>query len=176
MKCGNLLLVPADLGVAIFGGRRKLFPTCSVSCSLDCRARTYTHILLLASPHSTVPSAVSLCFCHHPPSLNPDWPHPAALVPPLPLHGDGLETPWPAKPYCVNISSRLTGVEGDGENLLSVFLGGQMAGAWVGVGGVTFADTAVHEEKRRNEKRERGESREAQLRKTKQGVCWRSRK
>lgn len=57
----------------------------------------------------------------------------------------------------------LKNVEVDKENLLSVF---GWAKDWVGVGGVTFTDTAVHE------KYVKG----AQLRKTKQGVCWRSRK
>lgn len=52
------------------------------------------------------------------------------LLYPAPLHSDGLKTLWPANPYCIRKDLGLKDLEGEEENLLSVFLGGQTAG-WV---------------------------------------------
>lgn len=70
--------------------------------------------------------------------------------------------------------------KGDEENLLGVFLGGQTAG-WVLEVSPSLTQLSVRRTGGRgwrNERREgeRGKLKEAQLRKTKQGVCWRSRK
>lgn len=101
------------------------------------------------------------------------WPYRAALIP-VTLHADGFKTLWPANPFSINKTTGLAGGEGDKENLLSVFF---WVGSWLGV----FLSGCWRWHLRWHscpwaERGGKGRLEEAGLRKTKQGVCLRSRK